>query len=403
LDHNMLALVPSGALAHEWLYAPPNADDADSYSQVTTWAQWPECVVGREQSPINIVTAHAAVAPRILDDSIDIKWPIRTVTPKNNKHAFQIHELSPEHYTGDQEETGLPKGYTILRNERYNFYQANFHTPSENTIDGKSFAMEAHFLHQLDDEEFMTKSSVGTAWPKKKDGQGTLVGSFEHLAVLSVMFELSSMCNPLLDEFWDLFPPDGSKTAYARKSVEVDLSKLIEPLLPGGYYHWDGSLTTPPCTEGVDWNLFKAPLPVCQRQVDTLKSALGRTQKGVTVNNRVVQPIDDRVVTQTSSGTIWRPLAALSFALSVMVVGLVFALFILCRKLHKLQKAGTASPIVWRQRTKKAAADAAETPVKAVNDLSAPTEAAMDLEKNEAALEAEAEAARKKAAAAVAE
>jgi len=86
-----------------------------------------------------------------------------------------------------------------------------------------------------------------------------------------------------------------------------------------------------------------------------------------------------------------------------MVVGLVFALFILCRKLHKLQKAGTASPIVWRQRTKKAAADAAETPVKAVNDLSAPTEAAMDLEKNEAALEAEAEAARKKAAAAVAE
>lgn len=292
---------------------------------------------------------------------------------------------------------------TPSRNERYNFYQANFHTPSENTIDGKSFAMEAHFLHQLDDEEFMTKSSVETAWPKKKDGQGTLVGSFEHLAVLSVMFELSPMCNPLLDEFWDLFPPDGSKTAYARKSVEVDLSKLIEPLLPGGYYHWDGSLTTPPCTEGVDWNLFKAPLPVCQRQVDTLKSALGRTQKGVTVNNRVVQPIDDRVVTQTSSGTIWRPLAALSFALSVMVVGLVFALFILCRKLHKLQKAGTASPIVWRQRTKKAAADAAETPVKAVNDLSAPTEAAMDLEKNEAALEAEAEAARKKAAAAVAE
>merc|ERR1719487_1049108 len=103
----------------------------------------------------------------------------------------------------------------------------------------------------------MAKSSVGTVWPNEVEGQGTLVGTLQHLAVLSVMYELGPTCNAQLDEFWDLFPPDASKEEYASKEVTVDLSAIIEPLLWGGYYHWAGSLTTPPCTENVDWNLFK--------------------------------------------------------------------------------------------------------------------------------------------------
>ena len=76
------------------------------------------------------------------------------------------------------------------------------------------------------------------------------------------------------------------------------LDAMMRPLLSSGYWHWTGSLTTPPCTEGVDWNLMKGRLPVCQRQVDQLKSALANTQEGVDINNRATQPLHHRVVTE---------------------------------------------------------------------------------------------------------
>ena len=57
--------------------------------------------------------------------------------------------------------------------------------------------------------------------------------------------------------------------------------------------------TTPPCTEGVDWTVFKQPLPVCQAQVDRLATALSNTQHGVAVNNRITRPLNGRIVKQT--------------------------------------------------------------------------------------------------------
>jgi len=253
-------------------------------------------------------------------------------------------------------------------------------------------------VHQLDDEEFMAKSSVGTKWPNTKDGQGTLVGTLQHLAVISVMYELGE-CNAQLDAFWDLFPPDGNKAEYAEKEVEVDLAEIIKPLMWGGYYHWAGSLTTPPCSENVDWNLFKTSVPVCERQVETLKAALGRTQDGITINNRVVQPLNDRVVTQTSAGTIWRPLSLLTFALSVITTGLCFAVVIMCQKLRKVSSTG-ASPIIARKKViqvsptaKTSTGGDAEMSAANVDQLVAKyskSEVPMDMEKNEAALAAEA-------------
>ncbi|CAE8707220.1 unnamed protein product [Polarella glacialis] len=81
---------------------------------------------------------------------------------------------------------------------------------------------------------------------------------------------------------------------------------MLTDRLSSGYYHWYGSLTTPPCTEGVSWNLLKVPEKVCQRQVDALRRALSTTQDGVSFSNRVVQPLNHRVVSET--GTPGKPI-----------------------------------------------------------------------------------------------
>jgi len=104
-------------------------------------------------------------------------------------------------------------------------------------------------------------------------------------------------CNDFLDKFWDTFPLEKGNAAFS--GPNFDLNQKLSEELAHGYYHWYGSLTTPPCTEGVSWNLLKVHEKVCQRQLDKLKSALGTTQSGVDFNNRVTQPLNHRVVTET--------------------------------------------------------------------------------------------------------
>ena len=79
--------------------------------------------------------------------------------------------------------------------------------------------------------------------------------------------------------------------------------QLLTPALADGYFHYTGSLTTPPCTEGVDWNLAKGVLSVCQAQLDRLAEGLKSVQDGVHINNRATQPVYQRDVTTTPGGS----------------------------------------------------------------------------------------------------
>merc|ERR1719327_54239 len=161
----------------------------------------------------------------------------------------------------------------MINGAKYNFYQVHWHTPSKNTVDGESFPLEAHFVHQLDD-------------PTN--------GGLHRLAVIGLLYE-DGECNEFLDYFWGDFSNEkGSNVPY--KGHVLDFNAKLAEQLAQGYYHWFGSLTTPPCTEGVSWNLLKARQKVCQRQIDKLKTALGTTQSGLQFNNRVPQPLNHRVV-----------------------------------------------------------------------------------------------------------
>jgi len=276
--YSVVMFVLCATPASSWVYAPAGAAHADAAAQKATWGGM--CVTGTEQSPIDVVTKSAVHTTL---PNIETKFTAALDYVKNGGHGFQLFETSPATHdfnatsgAGDVDATGTPKGYSMIGGEKYNFYQVHWHTPSENTIDGKSFALEAHFVHQLADT--------------------ALVGTLHRLAVIGLMYELGE-CNKFLDMFWSQIPTTKGAAAYT--GAFPDLNTKLTAELAEGYYHWYGSLTTPPCTEGVSWNLLKVHETVCERQVKKLELALGNTQNGIRFNNRVTQLLNHRVVTST--------------------------------------------------------------------------------------------------------
>jgi len=206
----------------------------------------------------------------------------------NTGHGFQLFETSPIEHKYNSVATSKKdtlddapsaKGYSMIAGSKYNFYQVHWHTPSENTIDGLHAAMEAHFVHQL--------ANGGNA----KDPYPTNFG-YHRLAVIGLLYNLGTIsdCNSFLDHFWAYFPQSKGLKEY--KGTNPNLNTKLSDELAKGYWHWYGSLTTPPCTEGVSWNLLTSREKVCPAQVETLKNALKLTQNDVAFNNRVAQPLN---------------------------------------------------------------------------------------------------------------
>ena len=115
--------------------------------------------------------------------------------------------------------------------------------------------MEAHYVHQLNDS--------------------SLVGTNARLAVIAVMYELrEDACNPELDQFWSQMPMDAGDAPF---DAPIDIGAWLGGgMLSGGYFMWKGSLTTPPCTEGVTWVLLRNRSYVCPRQLERLRAEIDR-------------------------------------------------------------------------------------------------------------------------------
>ena len=146
-----------------------------------------------------------------------------------------------------------------LGNKAFTFKQFHFHTPSEHTFHAKYFPMEAHFVHQSDAGE---------------------------LAVLGVMFKEGEE-NPALQ-------PLLAKSLKAGDKIKLDGKLDVMPLFPEGQSHFrlNGSLTTPPCSEGVNWIVFKTPVNASKAQLDAMRQMIGQD------NNRPVQPLNARIVVE---------------------------------------------------------------------------------------------------------
>ncbi|MDO2456347.1 MULTISPECIES: carbonic anhydrase [Enterobacter] len=197
------------------------------------------CETGKNQSPVNIQGAlktHHSKPVLVFEQG---KQQII-----NNGHTIQIN---------------VSEGNTLrLDDDIFALQQFHFHAPSENEIDGKQFPLEGHFVY--------------------KDKKGSL-------AVLALMFN-EGKANPQLTKAWQQMPAKVNQAAILTQPVDINA------LLPEnvGVYRFSGSLTTPPCSEGVIWMVLEQPVSASAEQIRQFRSVLQHA------NNRPVQPLNGRVI-----------------------------------------------------------------------------------------------------------
>jgi carbonic anhydrase len=201
------------------------------------------CKQGLNQSPINLSSKFMVETKDL--QPIQFNYSADATNVVNNGHSIQVNVDSFSSIDID----GV---HFVLK-------QFHFHSPSENEIDGRSFPLEAHFVHA------------------SKDGK---------LAVVAVLFELGK-ANKALQSIWDAMP----KEAGGKNSLQLT-SQMIATLLPKNkdYYYFNGSLTTPPCSEGVKWMVMKEYLTVSKEQVKMFTDVMKHP------NNRPTQPLNARKI-----------------------------------------------------------------------------------------------------------
>jgi carbonic anhydrase len=203
------------------------------------------CGIGKQQSPINIENA-------VVRDLPDLKFDYKDVPLKvtDTGHSFQVNAQ------------GGNGGLTV-GDDHYDFVQVHFHEPSEERVNGKQYSMVAHIVH------------------KNNKGQ---------LAVVAVLIQ-AGKTNEFLQPIFDNFPAQGTaETNVAAKTINMG------KFLPNrhGYYTFDGSLTTPPCSENVRWIVLKTPVEASEAQLKGFRARYAH-------NIRPTQPLNGRVIKETKS------------------------------------------------------------------------------------------------------
>lgn len=199
------------------------------------------CKTGKNQSPVNLDNfIEADLTP------LAINYDASGTEILNNGHTIQVN---------------FQPGSTLsLNGHIYGLKQFHFHAPSENQVRGESFPLEAHLVHA--------------------DKEGTL-------AVVGIMFKEGAE-NKTLAQVWKQMPEQKNASEALGQAINA------EDMLPASkaYYRFNGSLTTPPCSEGVTWLVMKDPVTVSREQVEQFTRVMG------THTNRPVQPLNARPVLQ---------------------------------------------------------------------------------------------------------
>lgn len=208
-------------------------------------ADYSLCKNGNSQSPINI-SKTVVVSTKGLEE---IKFDYKTSASEviNNGHTIQVNIKDGSNIEIDK----------IL----FSLKQVHFHTPSENQIDGKNFPLEAHFVH---------------------------VSQKGEIAVIALMFEDANE-NQIIKMIWSKMPH------YVGTKVDFTLSaEHINNLLPNNksYYRFNGSLTTPPCSEGVRWLVLQNYSSISSAQTKEFLDIFHHE------NSRPIQSINARKVMQ---------------------------------------------------------------------------------------------------------
>lgn len=202
---------------------------------------------GKFQSPINIVSLNAIVDTNLKPLAIHYVSHTKIHDVVNNGHSIQYNFEE-----GD---------YLIYKDDKYDLKQIHFHESSEHTINGIRYPIVIHMVHTNSKGEYLVLAVMA------KEGQTSAPFSF-------------------LESYLPLKKGE-TKTIEKPFNLSYNLPK------DRGYYNYIGSLTTPPCTQGVNWFIFKEPITVSLEQVETLRSLMPLN------NYRNEQPLNGREVKMT--------------------------------------------------------------------------------------------------------
>jgi len=197
-----------------------------------------QCKVGVNQSPIDIVDSiESDLPPLVLD------YKSNAVSLTNNGHTAQV----------DVE----PGNFLRVEDEEFELLQFHAHVPSEHWVSGKQSLLEVHYVH------------------KNAEGQ---------LAVVAMLHD-EGEDSPLLNKYMGLIPVEAGTTV----PFTIALNNLVIADTDKAYYRYNGSLTTPPCSEGVRWYVLKAKGEVSKVRRDRFNTLIGDDARGP-------QPINARPV-----------------------------------------------------------------------------------------------------------
>lgn len=201
------------------------------------------CGKGKSQSPINIFASNE-------QDIVNTAFHYQPseVNILNNGHTAQVN------YDAGS--------FIVLDGVRYDVAQFHYHAPSEHKVNGKSFAAELHIVHKSADSG---------------------------LAVVGLLLQEGAE-NKAFDPFINNLPAE--KSDVKDTGVKINAADLLPSVQTT--FRYSGSLTTPPCSEGVNWLVMTTPVELSSDQLSKLESLF----EG---NNRPVQPLNDRPLVEDNT------------------------------------------------------------------------------------------------------
>jgi carbonic anhydrase len=218
----------------------------DGESGPQTWGrlkpEFSKCSTGTRQSPIDIRDGI-----RVDLEPVQFDYKPSGFSVLDNGHTVQVNVA--------------PGNFIEVMGRRFELAQFHFHRPSEERVDGKQFEMVAHLVH--------------------KDIGG-------RLAVVAVLLERGG-AHPLVQSVWNNLPLEKGDEVSAR--ALLDLNQLLPK--DTRYFTYMGSLTTPPCSEGVLWMVMQQPVTVSPEQIDVFARLYP-------MNARPLQQAQGRLIKQSN-------------------------------------------------------------------------------------------------------
>lgn len=220
---------------------PPKKDDTKqqtstehlNYQKQENW----KFEAGDTQSPIDIDTSQTVPMKDTGDIQVDYQTTVQN--EEDNGHSIQVNDT----------------GTATINGRMFDFTQVHFHAPSEHTLNGKHYPIEAHFVHK---------------------------GQNGRLAVIGVFFQEGQENQGFQDVL--------DHVKKGQKNLEVGTIRMSSMMpTPKSYYHYLGSLTTPPLSENVEWYVMKEVVEASPNQIKAFQDMYA-------ANNRKVQPLHQRAI-----------------------------------------------------------------------------------------------------------